>query len=190
MMDLHPNDRGPRGTFEGAISANGQLYCPATPVALLGLGPLARGALAGEVAAHDTASAELGRHKLAPITAVGTDGYQRVACPARAGKLRCPLKATSMALSLDHPSVLGPPEAPLPRCCSQRTITVAPRSTRRPARPTTTPVRLTGSPMPGAPPPSGPTPAWPIPPSVVSGGDGAACSAWPRTPSCTPWPAW
>ena len=31
VQDLHPADRGPRGTHEGAIIANGNLYCPATP---------------------------------------------------------------------------------------------------------------------------------------------------------------
>ncbi len=55
VMDLHPGDRGPRGTFEGAIAANGALYCPATPEALLDLGPLKRGATKEETAAHDAA---------------------------------------------------------------------------------------------------------------------------------------
>jgi hypothetical protein len=31
VQDLHPHDRGPHGTHEGAIIANGNLYCPATP---------------------------------------------------------------------------------------------------------------------------------------------------------------
>jgi hypothetical protein len=31
VQDLHPADRGPRGTHHGAIIANGNLYCPATP---------------------------------------------------------------------------------------------------------------------------------------------------------------
>ena len=31
VQDLHPSDRGPRGTHHGAIIANGNLYCPATP---------------------------------------------------------------------------------------------------------------------------------------------------------------
>ena len=49
-MDLHPSDRGTKGTFGGAICANGNLYCPCTPPALLTLGPLARGATEAEVA--------------------------------------------------------------------------------------------------------------------------------------------
>jgi hypothetical protein len=35
VQDLHPHDRGPRGTSQGAIVANGNLYCPATPRTLL-----------------------------------------------------------------------------------------------------------------------------------------------------------
>ena len=31
VMDLHPGDRGRHGTFEGAIAANGALFCTATP---------------------------------------------------------------------------------------------------------------------------------------------------------------
>jgi hypothetical protein len=30
VQDLHPNDRGPKGTHHGSIIANGSLYCPAT----------------------------------------------------------------------------------------------------------------------------------------------------------------
>jgi hypothetical protein len=37
VQDLHPSDRGPRGTHHGAIIANGNLYCPATPRPLLEL---------------------------------------------------------------------------------------------------------------------------------------------------------
>jgi hypothetical protein len=59
VQDLHPLDRGPRGTHHGAIIANGNLYCPATPRALLEPGPLARDATPGQASAHDQQSAEL-----------------------------------------------------------------------------------------------------------------------------------
>ena len=42
----------------GAIIANGNLYCPATPRMLLELGPPARDATPAEIAAHDTRTAE------------------------------------------------------------------------------------------------------------------------------------
>ena len=99
IQDLHPSDRGPRGTHEGAIIANGNLYCPVTPRLLLELGPLARDATPEETAAHDTRSAELARYKLGKITADDTDGYHRVICPAVMGKIRCPLRPASMRLT-------------------------------------------------------------------------------------------
>jgi len=123
VQDLHPNDRGPQGTHMGAVRANGNLYCPATPAALLELGPLARGATEAEEAAHDRKAAELARHKLGPIAGYDEDGYRRVACPAARGKLRCPLRPESMQLPHTRPEVADPPGHP-PRCCSQRTITV------------------------------------------------------------------
>jgi hypothetical protein len=54
VQDLHPNDRGPRGTHHGAIIANGHLYCPATPGPLLELAPLARNATPEQTTVHDT----------------------------------------------------------------------------------------------------------------------------------------
>ena len=123
VQDLHPHDRGPKGTHMGAIRANGALYCPATPDALLELGPLHRGATEAETAAHDQKAAELARHKLSPLTGYDQDGYHRVGCPAARGKLRCPLRPASMALDHTRPEVGSPPEHP-PVCCSQQTITV------------------------------------------------------------------
>jgi len=125
VQDLHPHDRGPRGTHFGAIISNGNLYCPATPQPLLAVGPLARDATAEQTKNHDAQTQELARYKLGAVTACDTDGYRRVGCPATQGKLRCPLRTTSMSLSIDHPEVLSPPESP-PSCCCQKTITVAP----------------------------------------------------------------
>jgi hypothetical protein len=125
VQDLHPLDRGPRGTHHGAIIANGNLYCPATPRALPELGPLARDATPDQASAHDQQSAELARHKLGRITSDDADGYHRVACPAATGKIRCPLHPASMTLTRDRPEILTPPEHP-PACCAQHTITVPP----------------------------------------------------------------
>jgi len=125
VQDLHPNDRGAQGTHMGAVRANGSLYCPSTPAALLELGPLARGASEEEVAAHDRKAAELAAHKLGPVTGYDADGYHRAGCPAARGKLRCPLRPDSMGLDHTRPEVAEPPSHP-PRCCSQQTITVPP----------------------------------------------------------------
>jgi hypothetical protein len=123
IQDPHPHDRGPKGTHMGATAANGNLYCPATPKALLELSPLPRGASPEETAVHDRQTGELARYKLSPITRYDEDGYHRVACPATHGKLRCPLRPPSMALPHTRPEVLTPPQHP-PTCCRQQTLTV------------------------------------------------------------------
>jgi len=125
IIDLHPNDRGTHSTHQGAITCNGNLYCPATPKPLLELSPLPRGASAEQTEAHDRRCEELARYKLSPITGYDNDGYRRVICPAAQGKLRCPLRPQSITLPHDRPQVLKPPEH-APACCQQQTITVPP----------------------------------------------------------------
>ena len=125
VQDLHPHDRGPQGTYHGAIIANGGLYCPATPQTLLHLGPPAPAATPDDTAAHDIATAELARHKPGRLTADDADGYHRVTCPAVMGKIRCPLRPASMTRDRSRPEILTPPEHP-PACCTQQTLTIGP----------------------------------------------------------------
>ena len=126
VQDLHPPGRGPHGTRHGAIIANGNLYCPATPRPLPGLAPPARDATPAQASAHDQQSAELARYKLGRITSHDAGGYHRVMCPAAMGKIRCPLHPASMTLTRDRPEILTPPEHPQ-ACCAQQTITVPPQ---------------------------------------------------------------
>ena len=133
VQDLHPHDRGPKGTHDGAIIANGNLYCPATPRSLLELGPLARDATPEQATAHDAKTAELARHKLGRLTRDDEDGYHRVACPAAMGKIRCPLRPPSMTLDRDRPEILQPPGHPQ-ACCTQQTLTVPPEVTAKTAQ--------------------------------------------------------
>jgi hypothetical protein len=125
VQDLHPHDRGPKGTHDGSIISNGNLYCPKTPRPLLELGPLAPGAAKEQAADQDRKTAELARYKLGRITADDADGYHRVQCPAAMGKIRCPLQPPSMALDRSRPEILQPPRHPQ-ACCAQQTITVPP----------------------------------------------------------------
>ncbi len=125
VQDLHPHDRGPKGTHHGAIISNGNLYCPCTPRSLTELGPLARDATREQAAAHDAKTAELARYKLGRITRDDEDGYHRVQCPAAMGKTRCPLRPSSMRLDRDRPEILTPPEHPQ-ACCTRQTLTVPP----------------------------------------------------------------
>ena len=133
VQDLHPHDRGPKGTHHGAIIANGNLYCPCTPRSLPGLGPLARDASRDDIAAHDAKTAELARYKLGRITRDDEDGYHRVQCPAVMGKIRCPLRPASMRLDRDRPEILAPPQNP-PACCTRQTLTVPPEVTGKTAQ--------------------------------------------------------
>jgi hypothetical protein len=125
VQDLHPHDRGPRGTHNGAIISNGNLYCPRTPLPLLELRPLTPAATSEQATAHDARTAEAARYKLGRLTADDTDGYHRVQCPAAMGKIRCPLRPASMKPDRDRPEILQPPEHPQARC-EQQTITVPP----------------------------------------------------------------
>jgi hypothetical protein len=119
VQDLHPNDRGPKGTHDGAVIANGNLYCPCTPPALLKLGPLAPGAGKQQAADHDRRTAEAARCKLGRHAGDDAAGYCRVRCPAAAGKVRCPLRPASMTLDRDRPEILAPPEHPQ-ACCTRQ----------------------------------------------------------------------
>ena len=94
VQDLHPHDRGPKGTHHGAIIANGNLYCPATPRALPELGPPARDATPEQATAHDGKTAELGplqarpphrrRHRrLPPGRVPGRHGQDPLPAPPR-----------------------------------------------------------------------------------------------------------
>jgi integrase len=76
VQNLHPHDRGPRGTHQGAIIANGNTFRPATPRPLLELGPLPPSAPAKDVAAHDQQTAELTRYKLGRHTADDIDAAE------------------------------------------------------------------------------------------------------------------
>src|ERR1039457_1510488 len=133
VQDLHPHDRGPKGTHDGAIISNGNLYCPVTPRSLLELGPLARDATPEQAAAHDAKTAETARYKLGRITRDDEDGYHRAQCPAAMGKIRCPLRPPSMRLDRDRPEILTPPEHPQ-ACCTQQTLTVPPQVTAKTAQ--------------------------------------------------------
>jgi hypothetical protein len=123
VQDLHPHDRGPRGTHDGAIISNGNLYCPKTPLPLLELPPLAPAATSEQAAAHDAKTAEAARYTLGRLTADDAGGYHRVACPAATGKICCPLRPASMRPDRDRRKSCRPRAPP---GLLRTTITVPP----------------------------------------------------------------
>jgi hypothetical protein len=166
IQDLHPHDRGPRGTHQGAIIANGNLYCPATPRTVLELGPLARTATPSQAAAHDAKTTEAARYKLGRLTRDDEDGCHRAQCPA-AGKIRCPLRPPSMRLDRGRRNIPRHAAASRPSP-SRRTCWPRPR------RNTTTRRQPGAAPTHGAPEPSAASPPPRIPPATTSPAAGAA----------------
>jgi hypothetical protein len=132
-IDIHPEDRGPKGTYKGAVVSNGNLYCPCTPRSLLELGPLKRSSDTREADLHDERCHELGAYKLGRVSRNNEAGDHRVMCPALLGKLRCPLRQKSMSLDFGRPEVFEPPSYP-PACCVQQTITVKEQVTAKTAQ--------------------------------------------------------
>ena len=146
VQDLHPHDRGPKGTHMGATCHNGQLYCPATPKRLFELSPLPPGAAQQHALEHDQQCAELARYKLSPITGHDQDGYRRAACPAAQGKLRCPLRATINDALPRPPHDHRPTRAPARLLHRSRRSPCLRPSTPKPPKNTTTPRPPTAAP--------------------------------------------
>ena len=124
VQDLHPHDRGPKGTHDGAIISNGNLYFHSDPAP-------AAGTRAARPHRHRRTSrrprrktAETARYKLGRITPT-TPTATTSRRPAAMGKIRCPLRPPSMMLDRDPPEILHPPEHSQ-ACCAQQTITVPP----------------------------------------------------------------
>jgi len=126
VMDYRADQLGIQANTGGAILVEGTWYCPALP------GPLI------------TATTRLRGHAITPglydqqITArcpcqlkhkdgPGTDGYQRLSCPATGTRPRliCPLRQASLTPRDGRAKVLQPPPEP-PRICRQAAITIAP----------------------------------------------------------------
>ncbi|HWM95418.1 MAG TPA: hypothetical protein VNO54_00020 [Streptosporangiaceae bacterium] len=173
VQDLHPHDRGPKGTHGGAIISNGNLHCPATPRPLLELGPLARDAGPEDIAAHDARTAETARYKLGRLTADDADGYHRVQCPAAMGKIRCPSASRPCSWTGTGPRSSPRPRTPRPAAPSRPSP--SPRTCwPRPGRNTTTPHERTAAPTPAAPAPNAASPPPRTPPATTSAAAGAA----------------
>ena len=112
VTDLHPADRGPRGTLRRGHLRQRQPVLPGHAPGPARPGAPGPGRQSPEIAVHDQATAELAHYKLGRLGAEDKDGYHRVSCPAVMGKLRCPRRPASMTLSHERPTVLSPPEQP------------------------------------------------------------------------------
>lgn len=126
IFDLHRDQRGVKGTFQGALQIDGNLYCPAMPEALMDFERLDHFAT---VAQREEFFKLVEERQLYEMRAHGREKpgkNRRLRCPAAAGLVRCPLKPASMNASLEKPTVYPEPglQASPPVCCSQQTISV------------------------------------------------------------------
>ena len=168
VQDLHPSDRGPRGTHDGAIIANGNLYCPATPRDAAGTrtpGPRRHPGTSRRARPAD--------RRDRPLQARPDHQRRRRRLPPRGlprGHGQDPLPAPP---GLHDP---GPRPARDPHPARTPAGLLHPADHHRPAgrgrqdprRNTTTRRRRTGGPTPGAPAPNGPSPPPRTPPATTS----------------------
>jgi len=176
IQDLHPHDRGPQGTYGGAIISNGNLYCPAAPLPLPELGPLTRDATPAQTTAPDHQTAETATWRTAssarspPATTTATTGSCApppwVSSAARYDPDRCPWATSGPRFS--------PRPGTRPHAAPSRRSPCPPRCTPRRRRNTTTPPRPTAGPTRGAQLPSGRSRPPRTPPATTSAAAGAA----------------
>ena len=115
-MPLHPNHQTTHDIWDGIIATADVLVCPGTPSTLLSI----KGVNGKDLTAlvNERAAFELRQHGVS-----SGDCDQRFTCPARAGRVRCPLHPPSMRLPTSLPTVLNPPDVEH-KICAQQTVTV------------------------------------------------------------------
>lgn len=111
----------------------GYAHCPATPDTLDRLTRPAFDATPEAIEASHAAFETRELWAMQRHTQPDHTGTHRVACPALAGKIGCPLRPGTVAAAIEHglPIVEHPPTAdpngePLPKCCTQRTVKTSP----------------------------------------------------------------
>jgi hypothetical protein len=123
-IDLAAQDRTTsRGSHQGAVARDGTLFCPCAPD--LDDIPSVQSSMNSAVKVELRKRYDERDHFKVGLRADAGDGYQRVECPARAGRVRCALVPASMRLDTTKPTVSRPPDKP-DLICTQATITVAP----------------------------------------------------------------
>jgi hypothetical protein len=126
VMDYRDDQLGIQASTSGATLVEGTWYCPALPQSLITATTrlrdhaITRGLYDQQIAARCP-------YQLKRKDGPGTDGYQRLACPAlgRHPALMCPLRAGSLSPRDGRAKALQPPPEP-PRICRQTAITIAP----------------------------------------------------------------
>ena len=179
VQDLHPHDRGPKGTHDGAIASNGNMYCPKTPAPAAGArvtAPATPRRTSRRARRQDRRAGPLQARpphprrprRLPPRRLPRRHGQDPLPPPARLHDA-----GPGPARNPRSPRSTRPPAAP------GRPSPSRPRSPRKPRRNTTTRPQPTASPTPAAPAPNAASPPPRTPPATPSAAAGAASWAWP-----------
>lgn len=126
VYDYRADQLGIQSHAHGALLIDGGWHCPATPRPLIDTGKdLDTEKIDGQT--WQTRIAARQAFRLVPKGAPDREGHQRLSCPAAAGKVQCPLKASSMGTNPRLPLV-QPEPSPVdpPKICRQGSITMAP----------------------------------------------------------------
>lgn len=124
VLDLHPTQLGARGSHAGARMIAGVPHCPATPSSFDSIERPERMAASAELEVFVVRIETREQWALRRMAGPDVTGNERYECPARAGKLRCPLIPASMAQPVTLPKVLQVPDPSAHQCCTQRTVSV------------------------------------------------------------------
>lgn len=126
VLDLREDEHGFRD-YDGARIAASWPHCPATPTRLATIPRPGPGSAPQTKTVFRERIAERQVYAMRRVKSHIPDGVSRWECPARAGKLGCPLVegTVHVAREMELPVVARPPgEDARPRCCTQRTFMI------------------------------------------------------------------
>lgn len=124
VVDLHPNDHG-ASDLDGMRMIAGTAHCPATPDELIDIRRPATLGAGPELDEFTRRIDERSSYAFRRTAGPNARGDERAECPAEAGKLRCPLKPTSLLFPAEMLTIGAPPDAATaPACCTQRTVKI------------------------------------------------------------------
>ncbi|MEV7393825.1 hypothetical protein [Streptomyces sp. NPDC091215] len=128
VYDYRADQLGRQGSTQGAILVEGHWYCPSMPDPLIN----ATIDLHAERIDRETwvqlIAARRG-YRLMPKQNADDEGYQRMMCPADAGKAQCTIKQHTMGRGI-HLPLIDPEPSPVGplKICRQKAITVSPEA--------------------------------------------------------------
>jgi hypothetical protein len=123
VLQLTQNQIGARGTQRGALIIDGQPFSPSLPPKLHLIAPPSVNAERAEVINYQKQIEDRSKYAMVPHGARKANGAQVYKCPAAAGKLMCPLVASSQNLARGTMPALLAPKNPMPKTVCTKSYT-------------------------------------------------------------------